>query len=175
MSHIDTVEYIWPFEHLPEAFIEFWRPHFEFLDPGYDGLRVDVEYSYRPGRPGKFDGKPENCYPAEDHELEVLSTVASVMYSSPGAKANHLDAYPSKGCDTLTCAGASEFCTALLGAWEAWLESPLPGCKKGHTGLHHLEEWLLEKAVDTEKSMAEDAAIALHEARMARHDDPSYL
>jgi hypothetical protein len=44
-----------------------------------DGNEVDVtvEYSYAPGSPGKTYGPPEDCYPPEGAEVEVLKVYLS--------------------------------------------------------------------------------------------------
>lgn len=36
-------------------------------------VEVTVEYSYSPGTPGKTYGPPENCYPPEGPEVEILA------------------------------------------------------------------------------------------------------
>lgn len=37
------------------------------------GLTFDAEVSYSPMIPGRYSGPPENCYPDEPAELEILS------------------------------------------------------------------------------------------------------
>ena len=142
MSHSGTITYIWSYDNLPQFALDFWEDHFRFLDPGLDGLPVEIEYSYSAGYPAKTDGPPERCYPGEDPEVEISSLLATVPYSSDGAKADHLDAYPPCGSDVLTCASQQEFCNMLLGAWESWLDNPV--------NFARLRTWLLEKAADIE-------------------------
>ena len=159
MSHIATTTYIWSYENLPQSALDFWEDHFRFLDPGYDGLVVDIEYSFTAGYPAKTDGPPEKCYPGQDDEVEITSMIATVPYSSNGAKAEHYDAYPpcnGNGTDGMHCRSAQEFINALLGAWEAWTDR-LENMKT-------IEAWLLHKAVEIEADMAAEAQLAYAEA-----------
>jgi len=32
---------------------------------------LDIEYTYKPGRRGRYDGPPEMCYPAEPPEIDI--------------------------------------------------------------------------------------------------------
>jgi len=145
----EEIEYIWPWDNLPESFFLMWEDHFQYLDPCHDGLPVEIQYYFTPAVPGKTDGPWEGCYPAEPAEIEVLSLCARVPYSSDGAKCNHLDAYPSSGEDALTCRGQQEFCNALLGAWEAWY------CEHEKA----VDAWLLEKAEERAAQALVDSQI----------------
>lgn len=158
MSHIATKEYIWSFDHLHPLFCDFWEDHFRFLDAGYDGLRVEIEYSFTAGYPAKTDGPPERCYPGQDDEVEIMSMVATVPYSSDGAKAEHYDAYPpinGNGSDGMHNRSAQEFCSALLGAWEAWIDNK--------ANMRTVEAWLLHQAAEAEADMAMEAELAMAE------------
>ena len=163
MSHIGTTTYIWPYENLPQSALDFWEDHFRFLDPGLDGLPVEIEYLYSAGYPAKTDGPPEKCYPGEEPDVEINSVVVTVPYSSDGAKADHLDAYPPCGSDVLTSASQQEFCNMLLGAWEAWIDNPV--------NMKALNQWLLEKAADIE---ADDMAELQLDCLEVDHDDSYY-
>lgn len=169
MSHIATTTYTWDFDHLPAAFIAMWEDHFRFLDPAADGLCVEIEYHYSQGTPGKTDGPPERCYPAEDPEVEIQSMIVTVPYSSPGAKAAHLDAYPPCTIDShhngdgLHCRTQPEFINAMLGAWEAWYAQP--------ANERAVDAWLLEKAAANEDDMVTDALIDAAEARASYVDE----
>lgn len=37
------------------------------------GLNFDAEISYTPATPGRYSGPPEDCYPDDPAELEILS------------------------------------------------------------------------------------------------------
>ena len=42
-------------------------------DAEYCDVPVVVEYSYSPGAPGRLWGPPEDCYPEEPPEIDILS------------------------------------------------------------------------------------------------------
>ena len=44
-----------------------------FLTIEVDGVPMRAELNYWPFRPGKISGPPEECYPDEDEEIEILS------------------------------------------------------------------------------------------------------
>jgi hypothetical protein len=43
------------------------------VEIGDDEVEVTVEYGYSPGTPGKTYGPPENCYPAEGPDVDVVT------------------------------------------------------------------------------------------------------
>lgn len=56
------------------------------VDMGYLGeFKVTVFYHYYPGQPGQYCGPPENCYPDELPEIEVLGCAHPVL-SEAGAE-----------------------------------------------------------------------------------------
>jgi hypothetical protein len=45
-------------------------------DPdGYKEVNLEITYSFYPGHPVKNWGPPEDCYEAEDPEIELLSVI----------------------------------------------------------------------------------------------------
>jgi len=47
--------------------------HYHHIDSQDNELTLQVEFSYTPGDPGRYHGLPEDCYPAEAAEVEILS------------------------------------------------------------------------------------------------------
>ena len=36
-------------------------------------IELEVEFNYTPSSPAQLYGPPENCYPAEDEEIEIIA------------------------------------------------------------------------------------------------------
>lgn len=54
------------------------------LDFGILGeAEVHVEYDYDPGRPGRYSGPPEVCYPDEQEETDILIATVQFQPTSP--------------------------------------------------------------------------------------------
>lgn len=58
-----------------EVIIDTWiyNPAAEDSEGAPETLEVTVKANYTPGSPGKLYGPPEDCYPEEPAEVELLS------------------------------------------------------------------------------------------------------
>jgi len=58
--------------------VKFWRInmsyvyHYTYEDKHGEEKAIEVHYTFSKGRPAKTYGPPENCYPAEDAEVDIL-------------------------------------------------------------------------------------------------------
>ena len=71
-------EFVLEWDEFPDSFLERWEDELFHTDAEDSGVVCDINFDYEPYCPGRYDGKPENCYPASGPDLEINSTVVTV-------------------------------------------------------------------------------------------------
>ena len=90
------------------------------IDLGLLGeVDVEVDYFYDPGTPGRYSGPPENCYPDEPAELELVAVRHELL--SPRAAEEVLKVLEENG-DLEQCV-AEELADEDAAAAESYYES----------------------------------------------------
>lgn len=64
----------------PESFCERFEKEIARTDAEDSGVVCEIHFNYTPYCPGRYDGKPENCYPAEEAEVEIEATLITVYH-----------------------------------------------------------------------------------------------
>ena len=77
-----TVEFILEWAIFPDSFCSRWESEIARNEPCDGGVIIEVHAEYLPGCPGRYDGKPENCYPAEEPEVEICASIIIVRRAS---------------------------------------------------------------------------------------------
>ena len=80
MSTSMDYEFIVSWGEFPESFLEKWEDELFHADVEDNGVVCDINFDYTPYCPGRYDGKPENCYPASGPDLDINSTVVTVYH-----------------------------------------------------------------------------------------------
>lgn len=71
-------EFIVSWDEFPESFLEKWEDELFHADVEDNGVVCDINFDYQPYCPGRYDGKPENCYPASGPDLDINSMCLTV-------------------------------------------------------------------------------------------------
>lgn len=58
-------------DEFPDNFFEKYSEEIARTDAEDSGVVCEINFTYTPPQPGRYDGKPENCYPAEDACVDV--------------------------------------------------------------------------------------------------------
>lgn len=77
-----TLEYVLDWAFFPASFLEKWESEIARTEGSDGGVLIDIHAEYTPGCPGRYDGHPDNMYPAEDPEVEVCATSITVRRDS---------------------------------------------------------------------------------------------
>ena len=72
-----------------EDIIPAATPHLSHLILKHGSVEVDVEADASPGRPAYISGPPEDCYPAEDGELDNVKCSLTNKALFPGLVIEH--------------------------------------------------------------------------------------
>lgn len=71
-------EIVVSWDEFPEEFCEKYENDIFMADIEDNGVVVTLLADYIPYCPGRYDGPPENCYPAEGPEVEINATLITV-------------------------------------------------------------------------------------------------
>ena len=74
----------------PDSFIEHWEEELNRTEPCDGGVVITLIGEYTPGCPGRYDGHPDNMYPAEAPDVEICGHVIKVR-RGPGCLDRPLD------------------------------------------------------------------------------------
>lgn len=85
-----TLEIILDWNLFPDSFYYKWAEEIGRTESCDHGVIIEVVAEYTPGCPGRYDGHPDNMYPAEDPEVEICMTMISVR-RAPYAMDRDLD------------------------------------------------------------------------------------
>ena len=72
------LEIVLEWDVFPENFVEKWMREIARSERCDGGVIIDVHAEYTPGCPGRYDGHPDNMYPAEEPEIEICGIVITV-------------------------------------------------------------------------------------------------
>ena len=71
-------EFVLEWDEFPDSFLDRWATELTHADLEDNGVVCDINFDYQPYCPGRYDGKPENCYPASGPDLDINSIVLTV-------------------------------------------------------------------------------------------------
>jgi hypothetical protein len=72
-------------DELPESFTDKYAAEIERADAEDGGIVCEIYFTYYPYQPGRFDGRPENCYPSEEASAEIGSIIITVYHQRASA------------------------------------------------------------------------------------------
>ena len=79
-------EFILEWDEFPESFLEKWATELTHADVEDNGVVVDINFDFEPYCPGRYDGHPDNMYPASGPDLDINSMCFTVY---PQRAASH--------------------------------------------------------------------------------------
>lgn len=70
-----------PQDELPQSMFDRWPDVAEAIstDSDADAIIIEIEAEYTPYCPGRYDGPPGDCYPAEEASAEIESVTTHVL------------------------------------------------------------------------------------------------
>ena len=71
-------EFILEWDEFPESFLDRWATELTYADLEDDGVIVDINFDYDPYCPGRYDGHPDNMYPASGPDLDINSMCLTI-------------------------------------------------------------------------------------------------
>lgn len=71
-------EFIIPWSEFPDSFLEKWEREIFLTDTEDDGVVCDINFDFTPYCPGRYDGHPDNMYPASGPDLDINSICVTV-------------------------------------------------------------------------------------------------
>ena len=71
-------EFIVSWDEFPESFLDKWATELTHADLEDDGVVCDINFDYTPYCPGRYDGHPDNMYPASGPDLDINSMCLTV-------------------------------------------------------------------------------------------------
>lgn len=69
-----SYEFVLEWDDFPENFLERWEEEIRRTEGCDNGVIITIHADYTPGCPGRYTGRPDAMYPAEDPEVEICGT-----------------------------------------------------------------------------------------------------
>lgn len=79
-------EFIVSWDEFPDSFCERWQGEMFHTDAEDNGVVCDINFDFEPYCPGRYDGPPDNMYPASGPDLDINSIVLTIY---PQRAASH--------------------------------------------------------------------------------------
>lgn len=71
-------EFILEWDEFPDSFLDRWATELTHVDLEDNGVVCDINFDFEPYCPGRYDGHPDNMYPASGPDLDINSIVLTV-------------------------------------------------------------------------------------------------
>jgi hypothetical protein len=78
MSTNMDYEFILEWDEFPESFLDKWATELTHADLEDNGVICDINFDFTPYCPGRYDGHPDNMYPASGPDLDINSVCLTV-------------------------------------------------------------------------------------------------
>lgn len=82
-------EFILDWDEFPDSFLDKWEDELAQTDMEDNGVVCDINFDYEPYCPGRYDGHPDNMYPASGPDLDINSIVIRVYPQRAQRAATH--------------------------------------------------------------------------------------
>ena len=71
-------QFVLEWDEFPDSFLEKWEDELARTDMEDNGVVCDINFDYEPYCPGRYDGHPDNMYPASGPDLDINSIVIRI-------------------------------------------------------------------------------------------------